>query len=556
MNNLFILNPESNPNYLATICKIGETYPIEGADRLVSTMVNGSSIVVSKDMKEGDIVVYVPVESQLSEKFLSANNLYEIGEWERNANAPEVKELFQKENELRLNGNKDEADELHNKIKSMAGYFNNKSRVRIIKLRGCVSDGFIAGVDSLVKYNPELANCNWEELVGTTFSHVGDDEFCKKFIPPIKETNVQHTGQKKLKKRMRRLNKFDKLVRGQFMFHYDTNKLDATNIKHLLQPTDTVTLTVKVHGTSGIFGTLLVKKPSEHNAEYYKNKVKDIFNIKYLNITNHCKNILKNTYISTKTKPTIEYGNIYSSRGVIKNRYINNGKKYDYYGCDIWGCVNRDFSPYIPNGITVYGEIVGYLENSSSMVQKRHDYGCKVGQWKFMPYRITETDKDGNSVEWNIADVDAWTRKLVKEHPELEEKVLYLNILYHGVASELYPDIPVDDNWHTNFLERLHNDKNFYMEMREPMCHLYEKEALEAKALLDNAIEKNEPKKTISKLTKEYENWENMRAPREGVVIRIDNDVKPEAFKVKTLLHQFMEAKQHDDGEVDIEEIS
>ena len=45
-----------------------------------------------------------------------------------------------------------------------------------------------------------------------------------------------------------------------------------------------------------------------------------------------------------------------------------------------------------------------------------------------------------------------------------------------------------------------------------------------------------------------------MRAPREGIVIRKDDDPIAEAFKLKTAAHYNREAKQHDDGEVDIEE--
>ena len=45
-------------------------------------------------MKPGTIVAYFPVECAISEKFLSANNLYERGEFEKNANAEEIKALI------------------------------------------------------------------------------------------------------------------------------------------------------------------------------------------------------------------------------------------------------------------------------------------------------------------------------------------------------------------------------------------------------------------------------------------------------------------------------
>ena len=59
MDKKFILKEGANPNYLCTICKIGETTPIEGADRLVKTVVNGYDIVISKEMTPGTVVVLI-----------------------------------------------------------------------------------------------------------------------------------------------------------------------------------------------------------------------------------------------------------------------------------------------------------------------------------------------------------------------------------------------------------------------------------------------------------------------------------------------------------------
>lgn len=515
-----------SPNYLATICKVGEVHPIEGADKICRTVVNGFDIVIGKDTKEGDIVVYVPVESAICDGFLSANNLYEIGQWEKNANHAEVGALLAKVDELKGEGKHDEAETVYKEAKSLVGYFNKRNRVRIITLKGISSNGFIASVNSLVKYDPELADVNWETLIDTQFNYIDDNEFCHKYIPPINEPN--RTSQRNFNKRMKKLKRFDRLVDGQFAYHYDTVRIEGSNFYKLLQPTDTVTLTTKVHGTSIILANILVNRKLS-----LLEKIKKFFGVK-VQLT--------------------EYGNVYSSRSVIKNRYINNGDKHDFYGIDIWGCVNRDFAPYLEKGMTVYGEVVGYLEGSDKMIQKDHDYGCKVGQWKFMPYRITMTDEYGDKKEWNIDEVDAWTRKLVAEHPELTDKVLFLDILYHGKLADIYPDIDVENHWHENFLERLKNDENFYMELKEPMCHLYEAEAIAAKEAIEKAKEQNQSKKVISKLTKDYEKWESMRAPREGIVIRIDDDPHAEAFKIKTNAHYHREAIQHDADEVDIEE--
>lgn len=91
---VFTKSESANSNYLAAICRIGETHPIEGADRIVSTTVNGFTMIIPKEMKEGDIVVYFPVETAICEKYLAANNLYEMGLFEKNSNAEEVKKIL------------------------------------------------------------------------------------------------------------------------------------------------------------------------------------------------------------------------------------------------------------------------------------------------------------------------------------------------------------------------------------------------------------------------------------------------------------------------------
>lgn len=503
-----ILKEGANPNYLATICKIGETQPIEGADRLVKTVINGYDIVISKDMKPGTIVVYFPVECAISQDFLSANNLFERGEFFRNANAEEVKAMIEKVEKIGLKqswswdekkGSEnpyreltkeevEERDKILAEIKSMCGFFGKNGRVRILKLRGQYSQGFIAGVDSLVKFAPELADVDWEKAVGTQFNLVGEKELCWKYVPATKEVRSGGGSEREWKKRMKHLKRFDKLIDGQFAFHYDTQML-AEHID-VLKPDDIVTITVKVHGTSVIIANILCNRKLS-----VWEKIKKFFGFK------------------VKEK---EYSNIYASRSVIKNRYLN-PDKHDFYGGDPWGCVERDFGPYLEEGMTVYGEIAGYVEGSQSMIQTKHDYGCKPGQWKFMPYRITMTDELGNKTEWDVARVDQWTRDLVAAHPELKEKTLFLTILYHGRFGDLYPDLDEAQHWHENVLARMKADrKNFLMEEDEPLC-------------------KN-------------------KVPREGIVIRIDGDKFARAWKLKTMRHYGKEAEQHDKGEVDIEE--
>lgn len=487
MNTFFKLSENHNPNYLATICKIDEVYPIEGADKLVKTVINGYDIVISKEHKPGDIVIYIPVETSICENFLSKNNLYEFTEAHRNSNFSFVEKLINDANETE---DVAEGKILMDSAKSKCGFFNKYGRVRIIKLRGQYSQGFVADIKTLINYLPELENIDWESLVGTQFNYINDEEFCWKYIPPIKIHKYNTKSyDKDWKKKTKKLKRFNRIIPEQFAFHYST-KMFAEHINEF-SPEDDITIDVKLHGTSIVLANVLCNRQLN-----WWEKIKKFFKIK-----------VKDT----------EYGNIYSSRSVIKNQYINPTSN-SFYKVDVWGEVNEIFAPYIEEGYTIYGEVVGYLPNSKTMIQKGHDYGCEEGKWKFMPYRITHTDELGNKNELEVYQVDEWTRNLVTEHPELSDKIMFLTILYDGPFMDLYSDIPIDENWHKNVLARMKVDKNFLMEEDEPLC-------------------KN-------------------KVPREGIVIRKNNDKFARAFKLKCQRHYMRECKENDEGIINIEDVS
>jgi hypothetical protein len=290
--------------------------------------------------------------------------------------------------------------------------------------------------------------------------------------------------------------RFDKLIEGQFEFHYDTKKLEGEigNIR----PDQTVSVSVKVHGTSVILSNILCNRKLT-----FWEKVKKFFGC------------------NVQTK---EYSNIYSSRKVIKNRYLNEGVQ-DYYGSDIWGCVNKAFERFLSPGMTVYGEIVGYIEGTTQMIQAKHDYGCEPGQWKFMPYRITLTAQDGSKSEFSVIEVAEWVDHILMEFGDqpaygnykISDILMRMDIRFIGRVDEMYPNLIYDENWHASLLELMKNDKEMLgMELDEPLC-------------------KN-------------------KVPREGVVLRLLRDKYARAWKLKSKRHYELEAKQHDAGEVDMEE--
>ena len=307
------------------------------------------------------------------------------------------------------------------------------------------------------------------------------------------------------------------------------------SIKKLSEKLDRYDLTVSstnnffandilIHNTSAIFANVLTKKPVQlSNIQKLFNKMsnKKIKKLKKQNATRYedkkrLENQIKQYEKIKKPTYTVGYGNIYSSRTVIKNQYINSGVNSGFYGVDIWGVYDKIMKPYIPQGMTLYGEICGYLDNTGKMIQPKYDYGCDIGENFLMPYRITTTREDHTKKEWTVKEVYDWTVKLLKQHPELKKNVRPITILYNGTLKDLYPDISTTEHWHENVLEAMRNDKeHFGMEELEPQC--------------------------INKV------------PREGVVLRIAEDPVAEAFKLKSMRFLEKERDEVSKGQVDIE---
>lgn len=498
MSKIFTMSAEGKSEYCCNVVKIGEIKPIDGSDFLGETMVNGQSVVVRKDqVHEGDVYFYAANECQLNEKFLSVNNLFDISSLELNANAEEVKELLLKSDSTE---DKNERDKYRDEAKRKVGFFNKNGRVRMIRLRKVPSYGFLFGLDEMVKYCPKAKDVNLEEYINKDFDTVDGELFVKAYVPYVPERT--HTnGNKRNRKAQKKINRFDRMIPGEFMLHYDTSMLGKNMWR--INPDDKITISVKLHGTSGIFANVKTHVPIKLSI------IKRAWNL-FVDTTGLFKKHRIIDYIT-------EYGNVYSSRTVIKNQYINKDVNGGFYSTDVWYDYNELLKDKIDKGMTVYGEIIGYISGSQTMIQKQYDYGCEVGTNKFMPYRITTEDENGKKYEWDVSKVKEWTEQLIKKYPDIKERIEIIDILYHGTLKDLYPQFDVTEHWHENVLEALKNDKeHFGMELNEPLCKAY-------------------------------------KVPREGIVIRIDGDTVAEAFKLKTDVFYGKEQKEIDAGNVDIE---
>jgi hypothetical protein len=450
-------------------------------------------MVVRKDeCHEGDILFYASNESELNADFLSKNNLFEIGECHLNANAEEVEKLM----------NEDKKDEAKRKV----GFFNKYGRVKMIRLGGVPSYGFLFSQEAMSKFCPAVAKLNLEEYVGAEFDTVDGELFCKAYVPRIKEHHQGGGKGKHYKRHKKTIEKIDRIVEGQWAFHYDTMSLEK-NV-HRINPDDIVDISVKMDGTSIIFGNVKVREPKVWKTKY------DWVNQLILK----CFMLMPDKW----RKWDYRYEDVCSSRNVIrsKNAYITEpqsstsmvGKDGDNYpkGLDaVYPQWEQILKGKIPQGMIIYGEVLGYVPSATTNEKgketyagiitrggKVYDYGCNPGENNLMIYRVTEMNPEtGRYEDYEITDVIGFTNWLVETYPDIEDKIMPFPLIYHGPAKEIYPELSLENHWHQNLVMKMKSDsENFGMDKNETFC-------------------KN-------------------KVVREGLVIRIENDPIQEAFKV------------------------
>lgn len=458
--------------YCCTIVRIGKVEPIENSDFLAQVLVEGRTIVVRKDqVHEGDVMLYVANECQVNADFLRSGNYFE----DRSMNAnPEKK-----------------------------GYINKYGRIRMVKLRGILSMGILFATEEIERWCPAMHGYTFKEHVGDDFDSIDGILFVKAYVPMRKDHSSPRTDIPSRKRRPQ----FDRIIPGEFAFHYETQQLNREIDR--FKPEDEVNISVKLHGTSLVIGNILTLQPRWGGL--------------YARIFNHLPSFLQFTRHG--------YDVVYSSRSVIKNKYYNSKVHKGYYEEDVWGEYYNLLKPYIPEGYTIYGEIVGYVGGLAQMIQKGYDYGCAEGNNRLMIYRVSVADpENGKRRELNIPEVQEFITSLrsrmaagcrsreaaVGVCNEGADRLMDIPVLYQGCLGDLYPEIADAPDWNARLLECFKADGDrLGMELDEPLC--------------------------------------KGKVPREGICIRIMNDPVNECFKLKTLRFLGKEAELIDKGEVDIE---
>jgi tRNA-binding EMAP/Myf-like protein len=428
------ISENSDPNYLASVVKLGKIREHSNAQNLMLTTVFGNQVIISKTNYEGELMVYFPIESTISAKYLAWANMFD---------------------DVALN-----ADD-----KAPKGYFSKKRRVKPAKLRGEVSNGIVISAAKIAEFFG-IDISNFQE--GINFDTVNGERFVEKYVPQItKQGEPGEPG----KKGSKDLGITKLLLPNQFKFHSKTTQLGQA--VHTVRPSDHVSITSKLHGTSAVFSNVLCR-----TVPTWKEKIAKFFGVRIVEE---------------------EYKFVYSSRSVVKNR------RDGTYTNDVWGQWAEALEPKLPAGFTIYGEIVGYTNNGRA-IQKNYAYGLPLLTNNLYVYRVTYTDKVGNTLEFDWQQVNEFC-----EQYNLDPVPTY----FHGKASDLFDIDSEDENWNEKFLEKL---KETYLEKPCELC--------------------------------------NTGIVREGICFRRENTNHKNAWKLKSFAFLQAEAVDRDNDVTNIEEES
>lgn len=310
------------------VTQLTTVMPHPNADRLQLATVLGTQVIVGLDARAGDSVLYFDSNLRLSHDYLSYNNLYSNPEM----NADGV----------------------------TRGYFPKSGRVKAQKLRGEMSNGYVAPITSLLPVRdvgPELA---FLFEVGTEFTHIDDVMICEKYIIPKKQSNVQGAGRKAY--RIKTL---------MFHKHWDTKQL-MRNLDDL-RP-GPIFVEEKIHGTSGRTANARFKKP------WYRRLFSN---------------------------------NSHEYRIISGTRRINH---INFHMPQVRKEIEDRIRPHLRKGEEVYYEIFGN-DAGGKAIQDGFTYGCRGGEYRAILYRVTFTNEDGYCIDMDRHYVYGRAEQLGLEKP-------------------------------------------------------------------------------------------------------------------------------------------
>lgn len=345
--------------YCAYITTIKELRKHNNADRLQCATIFGNNVIVDLSYKEGQRVVYFPVDGQLGEEFATENNLVRVKD---------------------ENGN------------NVGGYLDpNKRNITALKLRGEQSDGLVLPIEVLSKYTDIDKLTDGEQI-----TILNGCEICRKYIPRTNpRQNKQYTGAIKTRKNRKEEN--EKITYPFFVQHIDTAQL-AYNEK-AFKPGDICYITLKMHGTSARTMNAIEVTTKKRNKFLKKVfRLKDKTSRKYKIVSGTRRVTLKN------------YDGGYYGNNAFREKYHNLFKDRLPKGVEIF----YEIVGWVNDTSTIMGRCSNKLIKDKEFSKQYgsetiFSYGCEQGENDCYVYRMTLTNEDGYTVEipWEQVQIEA-----------------------------------------------------------------------------------------------------------------------------------------------------
>lgn len=361
--------------YKGYIVEVKDLRVHNNADRLQIVKLFGTEVIVGLDVAMGDMMCYFPCDGRLGIEYCKAND------------------LIRRKDE---NGN------------DAGGYLDERRKVGAIKLKGEKSDGLLMPLSSLQTFTDTT-----KLKPGDTIDILNGILICEKYIVTVKsipsEKSIKNQGKKKslLKTKIQ-----------YFAEHLDTSQY-AFN-KHVFKEGDNIQITLKLHGTSGRTGNMLVSTPKTQNKVI--NWIFDKLKI-------------------DKFKKEWKY--VSGTRRTI----LNNGKESQngfYSGTSFREKWHNFFVGKLHKGEEIFYEIIGYTDTGASIMSScdnkkikdkefikqygkttAFNYGLNSLYNDVYVYRINIVNEDGFVTEYSSSQIKRRCEQMgIKTVPELARLTL------------------------------------------------------------------------------------------------------------------------------------
>lgn len=277
-------------------------------------------------------------------------------------------------------------DATKNKDQTKKGFFENTRRVRaqpFLKVRSC---GYFTSLESLTYTGLQGTVVCAETGMGMQFDEIDGHKICQKYISEQARQAMGNRSTKQVKANAFPL--FAKHVDSEQFKHYSDS----------IKPGSIIYFHNKKHGTSFRVGKMK-KQVTLPSWKEWVNKIVPVF-----------------------SKET-DYQIVVGTRNVV----IENEAKEGFHGSESFRFdVANELAPYMEDGMTIYGEIVGFVNgkpimpsgNVKALKDKRFTekygdtnvfhYGCKEHEFKWHIYRITRLTVDGQNIDLSQKELEKW----------------------------------------------------------------------------------------------------------------------------------------------------